>query len=157
MAMWSMLSTPKRISATMMDESSAAVSLVCAEPTRNRSGTSTDVETKIRVLIDASGLDDFRKDKLSLAQAACAAFLDHHGIAAADRVGCVARHRSRFKHKDIALDQGQIEMLCVSRARVHIAFDLAGDLRPIFTDAAAVQQHPFRRMARLAHELLIKH
>ena len=107
---------------------------------------------QIRVLIDASGLDDFRKGKLSLAQAARAAFLDHHGITAADRVGRVARHRSRFKHKDIALDQGQIEMLCVSRARVHIAFDLAGDLRPVFADATAVQQHPFRDMARLAHE-----
>jgi hypothetical protein len=118
MAMWSMLSTPKRISATM-DESSAAVSLVCAETTRNRSGTSTDVETKIRVLIDASGLDDFRKDKLSLSQPECAAFLDHHCMAAEDRVGCVARITPGLSTKTLPSTKGRSRFV-VKSALIYI-------------------------------------
>ena len=78
------------------------------------------------------------------------------GIAAADRVGRITRHRPRFENKNVAFDQRQIEMLRVSRTGMHVAFDFARDLRSVLADAAAMQQHTLRDESRFAHELLVE-
>ena len=47
-------------------------------------------------------------------------------------------------------------MLSIGRAGVHIAGDFAGNLRPVFADAAAVKQHAFGNEAGFADELLVE-
>ena len=99
---------------------------------------------------------EFRKAEGSFPQTARALFFDHDGIAATNRIGRVVGHSTGLEHKNVPLYQRQIKISRVGRAILNIAINLASDLRAIFADAAAVKQHAFWRMARVAYQFLIE-